>query len=62
MAKASLYVPTSLSGARDKGFLGETYYTDENPPFGAVFTYHVRQDLPFERGPIRWEGFPHLRR
>ena len=32
VAKASLYVPTSLIGARDKGFLGETYYTARTRP------------------------------
>jgi len=43
VAKASLYVPTSLIGARDKGFLGETYYTGENPPFGATLTYYLKE-------------------
>ena len=43
VAKTPLYVATSLIGARDKGFLGETYYTGENPPFGATFTYYLKE-------------------
>jgi photosystem II stability/assembly factor-like uncharacterized protein len=29
----------------DKGFQGDTYYTAPNPPFGAVFTYHLADGL-----------------
>lgn len=43
VAKASLYVPTSRIGDRGKGFLGETFYTGENPPFGAILTYYLEE-------------------
>jgi photosystem II stability/assembly factor-like uncharacterized protein len=32
-----------------KGFNGETYYLAENPPFGAVFTYHLGEGLKSRR-------------
>ena len=41
-AKAWLYVPSTRIGDRDKGFLGETYFLADNPPFGAVFTYYLK--------------------
>ncbi|HEX9800977.1 MAG TPA: glycosyl hydrolase [Thermoanaerobaculia bacterium] len=42
--RAWLYVPGSRLGDREKGFLGETYYLGENPPYGAVFTYYVKEE------------------
>ena len=42
--KAWLHVPGSRIGDREKGFLGETYYIAKNPPFGAVFTYYVKDE------------------
>jgi hypothetical protein len=42
--KTWLHVPGSRIGDRDKGFLGETYYTADNPPFGATFTYYVKEE------------------
>jgi photosystem II stability/assembly factor-like uncharacterized protein len=39
------YVSTRQFGLRGKAFLGESFYTAANPPFGAVFTYHLRQGL-----------------
>jgi hypothetical protein len=38
---AVLYVPTLQYGMPGKGFQGEMFYTAENPPFGAVFTYRL---------------------
>jgi hypothetical protein len=32
-------------GLRGKSFLGESYYAADNPPFGAVFTYYVKDDI-----------------
>jgi len=32
-------------GYRGKSYLGENFFTAENPPFGAVFTYHLAQPL-----------------
>ncbi len=42
---AWLYVEGDLWGARVKGSQGHQFYTAENPPFGAVFTYHLRDGL-----------------
>jgi hypothetical protein len=39
------YVQASPIGGRDKGFQGENYYTADNPPFGATFTYYLRDGL-----------------
>jgi photosystem II stability/assembly factor-like uncharacterized protein len=39
------FVPSSPLGQRDKSFQGEAYYTAENPPFGAVFTYYLKDEL-----------------
>jgi photosystem II stability/assembly factor-like uncharacterized protein len=38
-------VPTSPLGLRGKAMMGESYYTAPNPPFGATFTYHLKDDL-----------------
>ena len=37
-----LYTVDNIWGYGAKGFQGETYFTAENPPYGAVFTYHLR--------------------
>ncbi len=29
--------------SRDKGNMGETFFTADNPPFGAVFTYYIKE-------------------
>ncbi len=42
---AVLYVPTLQYGMPGKGFQGEMFYTAENPPFGAVFTYRLANGL-----------------
>ena len=41
-AKSWLYVPSTRIGDREKGFFGETYFLADNPPFGAVFTYYLK--------------------
>jgi len=43
--KALLYIPDMPLGLRDKAFLGDDYYTAENPPYGAVFTYYLKESL-----------------
>ena len=43
--KAWMYVPSRPLGLRDKGFQGESFYTAPNPPFGAVFTYYLKDEL-----------------
>lgn len=39
------YVQASPLGGRGKGFQGESFYTAENPAFGATFTYYLRDSL-----------------
>jgi hypothetical protein len=41
-----LYMPTAQFGGRGKGFQGEAFYAAGNPPFGATFTYHLKDALP----------------
>lgn len=36
------YVQASPLGGRGKGFQGESFYTADNPTFGATFTYYLR--------------------
>lgn len=43
---ALLYVETSRLGGNDgRGSQGASYYAAPNPPFGAVFTYYLREKL-----------------
>jgi len=39
------YIPSLPLGLRGKGFLGESFFTAPNPPFGAVFTYHLKEEV-----------------
>ncbi len=41
-----LYAPTSQFGGTGKAFLGEAFYSAGNPPYGATFTYHLKDALP----------------
>ncbi|MFQ5430180.1 MAG: WD40/YVTN/BNR-like repeat-containing protein [Phycisphaerae bacterium] len=44
------YVQTSrLGGSSGKGWQGESYYVAANPPFGAVFTYYLKEKLTTRR-------------
>ena len=36
---ALLFVPNAQYGGAGKAFLGASFYTADNPPFGATFTY-----------------------
>lgn len=42
---ALMYIPTSDLGWGDKGDQGDAFFSAPNPPFGAVFTYHLRDGL-----------------
>jgi photosystem II stability/assembly factor-like uncharacterized protein len=42
---ALLYIQAAPLGGRGKGFQGETFFTAENPPFGATFTYSLKDPL-----------------
>ena len=36
------YMPSSPIGGRGKGSMGEAFFAAPNPPFGAVFTYYLK--------------------
>ena len=42
---ALLFVPTRQFGLRGKGFLGESFFTADNAPFGATFTYRLKEEI-----------------
>ena len=42
---ALMYVPSSPLGLREKSFQGEAYFTAPNPPFGAVFTWYLADEI-----------------
>ncbi|MBV9670076.1 MAG: glycosyl hydrolase, partial [Acidobacteriales bacterium] len=41
---AKLYVESQPNGAK-KGHFGESFYQADNPPFGATFTYYLKQKI-----------------
>jgi photosystem II stability/assembly factor-like uncharacterized protein len=43
--KAWMYIPSTPLGLRTTTFLGDGFFAAENPPFGAVFTYHLKDEL-----------------
>jgi photosystem II stability/assembly factor-like uncharacterized protein len=50
-----MYIEASPLGLPGKGFLGETHFNAPNPPFGAVFTYYLKEDFK-TRKKTRWEA------
>jgi photosystem II stability/assembly factor-like uncharacterized protein len=42
---ALMYIQAQPLGGRGKSFQGESYFTAENPPFGATFTYYLKDEL-----------------
>jgi photosystem II stability/assembly factor-like uncharacterized protein len=42
---ADLYVERAPLGLPGKAFQGDAYFTAPNPPFGAVFTYYLKDEL-----------------
>ena len=38
-----MYIQSQPLGGRGKSFQGEAYYTADNPPFGATFTYYLKE-------------------
>jgi photosystem II stability/assembly factor-like uncharacterized protein len=42
---ALMYIQSQPLGGRGKSFQGESYYTAENPPFGATITYYLKDEL-----------------
>jgi len=52
---AWLYHESTPWGGRGRASLGESFYYADNPPFGAIFTYYLRDDLK-TRAKIRREA------
>src|SRR5260370_37029177 len=46
---AELYVERAQLGLPDKSFQRASYFTAPNPPFGAVFTYYLKDELKSRR-------------
>ena len=42
---ALMYIQAQPIGGRGKSFQGESFYTAENPPFGATFSYYLKDEL-----------------
>ncbi|MFQ5701034.1 MAG: WD40/YVTN/BNR-like repeat-containing protein, partial [Acidobacteriota bacterium] len=42
---AWMYFPSTPLGLPGKSFQGDAYYTAENPPFGAIFTYYLKDGI-----------------
>ena len=40
---AMMYIQSQPLGGRGKGFQGESFYTADNPAFGATFTYYLKE-------------------
>lgn len=40
---AMMYIQSQPLGGRGKSFQGEAFYTADNPPFGATFTYYLKE-------------------
>jgi hypothetical protein len=47
--RALAYIPSTPFGLKEKAFLGETFHTAPNPPFGAVFTYYLKDEVQTRR-------------
>src|ERR1700687_4365057 len=43
--KAAMYVEVAPLGGYRKGFLGDSFYAAPNPPYGAVFTYYLKDEI-----------------
>ncbi|HXI03098.1 MAG TPA: hypothetical protein VNI57_07965 [Candidatus Saccharimonadales bacterium] len=43
--QALMYMPSTPLGLPGKSFQGDTYFSAPNPPFGAVITYYLKDDL-----------------
>lgn len=46
---AELYIEQTPLGLAGKSFQGDSFFTAPNPPFGAVFTYYLKDDLKTRR-------------
>jgi photosystem II stability/assembly factor-like uncharacterized protein len=44
-----MYIQSQPLGGRGKAFQGESFYTAENPAYGSLFTYYLKQPLKTRR-------------
>ncbi len=42
---ALMYIETRQYGLRGKAFQGESFFTADNPPYGATFTYYLKDEI-----------------
>ena len=42
---AWMFIPEAPKGGREKGFFGDRFFTAPDPPFGAVFTYYLKDEI-----------------
>ena len=47
--QAWMYIPEEPLGLKEKGFLGESFFLAPNPPFGAVFTYYLKEEIKTQK-------------
>jgi photosystem II stability/assembly factor-like uncharacterized protein len=40
-----MYIEATPLGLRGKGFMGESFYSADNPPVGAVFTFYLKDEI-----------------
>ncbi len=40
-----MFIPAAPNGGREKAFFGDRFFTAPNPPFGAVFTYYLKDEI-----------------
>lgn len=45
LRKTLMYMPATPVGGDGKGFQGSSWYTAENPPFGAAFTWYLKDEI-----------------
>ncbi|HKV27519.1 MAG TPA: hypothetical protein VJN90_04515 [Candidatus Acidoferrales bacterium] len=43
--KTPMYIESARVGLRGNGFQGSAFFTEQNPPFGATFTYYLKSKL-----------------
>ena len=46
---AWMFIPSAPNGGREKAFFGDRFFNAPNPPFGAVFTYYLKDELKTAR-------------
>jgi photosystem II stability/assembly factor-like uncharacterized protein len=46
---APTYIQKRQYGLRGKGFQGAAFYTADNPPFGATFTYYLKDEIKTQK-------------